>query len=278
MKTCITLFLLSFIVGTSVAQKAESVKTKKEIDIQGLLFAHSWSLIELNGVSTLQPGIKQAYITFQRGEFGYNRMSGFTGCNYIGGRINLPDDDGIIFHPDLITNDNCAGSTVESPLMQTIMNADSWSEKNGQLLLHRKGKVVAKWNPTNYSNGSLTGAWELGYLSGLSKPFSEIYPESQCPRLVFSPGQNMATGYSGCHEYTTSFLINQHTLVFTGPTPCDTTCEVSHENIFLSTLNGVNAYVFKDDKTLVLFNDDQPVMAFQRRKIVPSNPTALGKE
>lgn len=279
MKSCITLFLLFNLVSIATfAQKAELVKTKNVFDHQAPLFAHSWSLTELNGISTLQPGVKQAYITFQQGEFGYIRISGFTGCNYLGGRINLPDNDGIVFHPDLLTNDNCAGSTVESPLMQILLNADSWSEKNGQLLLHRKGKVVARWNPSNYVNANLNGAWQLVYLSGLAAPFSEIYSEAQCPGLIFSQGQNAATGYSGCHEYLSPFLINQQTIVFTKNTPCDTTCQVNEDNIFLQTLSSVNAYYFKDEKTLVLINDSQPVMAFQRRKIVPPNPTASSKE
>jgi len=276
MKTRILLFMLASFQYVLFAQKTIDVKNPS--GDESSLFAHSWNLAELNGASTAQPGVKQAYLTFQRDDFNYNRMSGFTGCNYVGGRIDLLEDGGIVFRPDLITNNNCAGGSVESSLMEVLLNADKWSDKNGQLLLSRKGKVIAKWNPSLQPNTTLKGAWELVYINGLASPFSEVFPETHCPKIIFQDRQHTVSGYAGCHEFTTPFLINQHTIVFTGSTPCDTSCQVKEDNIFLQTLSSVNAYVFKDDKTLVFINDDEPVMAFSRMKTVPASPATASQE
>ena len=109
----LSLFTILHIVAYS--QKTDDVKDKKQVDDHSALFAHSWNLVELNGVSTMQPGMKQAFITFQEGDYNYNRISGFTGCNYIRGSVHLQGEDNITFHPDLLTNYNCAGNSVESP-------------------------------------------------------------------------------------------------------------------------------------------------------------------
>lgn len=263
----ITLFMLLCVISFQAVSQEMTTDVEKNISTESaVLFTNSWNLAELNGISTLQPGVKQAYLTFQLGEFNYIRMTGFSGCNFIGGRINLQARNGIVFHPDLLTNENCAGSSVESPLLEALALADNWSEKNGQLLLQRKGKVLAKWNPASYANPNLHGTWQLMFLEGLIAPFSAIYPPAICPGLTFTNGQSVATGYSGCHEYNVPFILNQETLVFRGSTACDTTCRKDPRNIFLETLHSVNAYYFKDDKILVLVNGSRPVMAFTRMK------------
>ena len=265
-------FLLCF---TASAQSVASANSKTTVDHRDALFASSWNLVELNGVSTMQPGVKQAYVTFQRGDYNYNRISGFTGCNYIGGKIDLLDDDGIAFHPEPITNNNCHGSSVEANLLQTLLSADEWSEKNGQLLLERKGKIIARWNPVTYSNKALTGAWQLGYISELAAPFEEVFPDEKYPVIVFMERQNHVTGYSGCHEFKSPFVINNNTILFTENTPCDSTCHVNEKNIFLSKLSSINGYVFKDDKTLVLIDDARPVMAFTRMRMPAAAATVV---
>jgi heat shock protein HslJ len=263
---------------TAYSQPIATTASNLPDDERAPLFSRSWNLIELNGVSTLQPGVKQAYLTFQRGEFNFNRMSGFTGCNYISGKIDLLDDDGIAFHPEPITNNNCHGSTVEANLLQTLLNADSWSEKNGQLLLERKGKVIARWSPVVYTNKALAGAWQLGYVSDLGAPFEEVFPDEKYPVIVFMEQQNRVTGYSGCHEFKSHFVINHNTIVFTENTPCDSTCHANEKNVFLSRLSGINGYVFKDDKTLVLIDDARPVMAFTRMKMPVTSQAAMARE
>lgn len=134
--------ILAFLCACQLTSFAQSAPTNNQPSADALspLFAQSWNLVELNGVSTMQPGVKQAYITFQRGEFNFNRISGFTGCNYIGGKIDLLDDDGIAFHPEPITNNNCHGSSVEANLMQTLLSADGWSEKMDNCYCNEKEK------------------------------------------------------------------------------------------------------------------------------------------
>lgn len=271
----LTLLIIVFFSFAAFAQK-EITLAHNTNDPNDPLFSSSWNLVELYGSSTLQPGLKQAYLIFQRGALGFYRMSGYTGCNYFGGRINLVGDHSIVFHPDLITNDNCAGSTVETPLMDALINADKWSEKNGQLLLHRKGKVIARWNPSSTYNANLDGTWHLMYLGGLSAPFAEIFPDSICPRVVFSGKATVANGFSGCHAYAAPFLINQHSIVFMESTPCDTNCAVKEENVFLQILSSINGYYFKDAQTLVFVNNGQPVMAFNRRKL-PVDSVSAGR-
>jgi heat shock protein HslJ len=241
----------------------QSISTSASYD-RSALYANSWNLVELNGESTLRPDVKQAYITFKPGDDMFKRITGFTGCNYIGGRIDLQGEDEITFHPDILTNNNCAGSTVESPLIHTLLDVDRWAEKKGQLLLYQKGKVVARWNPSTYTNKNLSGIWQLNYICDHSAPFYELYPITNCPSMIFTEGKNMATGFSGCHEFSCTVMINCNSMVFAESPMQDTTCHGNGENIFLSYLNAVNAYTFKDNKTLVLIADDKPVMAFTR--------------
>jgi hypothetical protein len=63
-------------------------------------------------------------------------------------------------------------------------------------------------------------------------------------------------------------VINQHSIAFREATPCDTICKVQKENLFLSSLSSVNGFYFKDGTTLILVNNGQPVMAFNRRKLI----------
>jgi len=264
----ITLFLLGSILPLAVfAQKGPSGNTKNNVVDRSPLYAHSWNLVELNGLSTLQPGIPQAYITFKPGDDEYNRIAGFTGCNYIIGRIDLQGEDEIAFTPDLITSNNCAGSSVESPLLETLAAVDRWTEKDGQLLLYRKGKVVAKWNPSAYSNKNLNGIWQLYYVRNHSEPFAEIFPVTNRPSMIFSFTENMVSGYTGCHEFSTPVMINNNSMVFANHYVVqDTTCTGDGEFIFLTNLVKVTAYGFKDDKTLVMIANNEPVMAFTRTK------------
>ncbi len=96
--------------------------------------------------------------------------------------------------------------------------------------------------------------------------------------MVFMERQNYETGYTGCHEFKSPFVINNNTIVFTESTPCDSTCHVNEKNIFLSRLSSINGYVFKDDKTLVLIDDARPVMAFTRMRMPVSTQASANRE
>jgi len=267
MKSITTLLLSSFIPLSLFCQKGPANKDIVADYDRSPLYANSWNLVELNGLSTLQPDIKQAYITFKPGDNEYNRITGFTGCNYIIGRIDLSGEEEIKFTPDLVTNNNCAGSSVETAMLQTLSVVDRWSEKNGQLLLYHKGKVVAKWNPSAYSNKNLNGVWQLYYVRNHTEPFTELYPVTNRPSMIFSETENLVTGYAGCHEFSCPVMINANSMVFAeNKAVQDTTCKGDGENIFLSSLSKVTGYTFKDDKTLVLIANNEAVLAFNRMK------------
>ena len=235
---------------------------------RSFLYAHTWNLVELNGISTLEPGIKQAYLIFKPGDDQYNRISGYTGCNYIIGRIDLKGADEIGFTPNIITNNNCAGGSVEVPLIQAMFETDRWAEKGGQLCLYRKGKVVARFNPSGYTNANLNGVWQLNYVREKhTVPFTELYPLPTRPSIIFSIEGKSVSGYSGCHEFALPVLVNNNSMVFAyHPAQPDTTCASRGEYIFMNGLSKVTAYGFKDEKTLVLIANSEPVMAFTRIK------------
>ncbi|HEX5112144.1 MAG TPA: META domain-containing protein [Saprospiraceae bacterium] len=234
---------------------------------RSFLYAHTWNLVELNGISTLEPGLKQAYLIFKPGDDQYNRITGYTGCNYIIGRIDLKGADEIGFTPNIITNNNCAGSSVEVPLIQALFETDRWAEKGGQLCLYRKGKMVARFNPSGYTNANLNGLWQLNYVQDHSAPFTELYPFANRPSMMFSIEGNSVSGYSGCKEFVCPVLINNNSMVFANNKAVpDTTCQAKGEYIFLHNLEKVTAYGFKNESTLVLIANSEPVMAFTRIK------------
>jgi heat shock protein HslJ len=265
MKRITFFILLGFPLFLS-AQKKDAGLVDVNYD-RSALYAHSWNLVELNGYPTVSPDLKQAYIIFKPGDDLFNRISGFTGCNYITGRIDLQGDDEIKFKPNIITNNNCAGTSLELPLLTALEETDRWAEKGGQLILYRKGKVIAKWNPSAYLNTTLNGVWQLYYVRDHTIPFTDLYPVTNRPSMMFSWEANSVSGYSGCHEFSCPVLINTNSMVFANNEIAeDTTCNSGGEYLFMNSLSKVTAYGFKDDKTLVLIANSEPVMAFTKIK------------
>lgn len=263
----IPLFILAAVPLSLFSQKGPDGKLADINYDRSALYSHSWNLVELNGYPTVSPEIKQAYIIFKPGDDEYNRISGFTGCNYIIGRIDVKGEDEIKFTPNIITNNNCGGGSLEVPLIAVLEEADRWAEKGGQLYLYKKGKVIAKWNPSSYLNTTLNGLWQLYYVRDHSVPFADLFPVTNRPCMIFSLEGSSVSGYSGCHEFACPVLINSNSMVFANNKVAqDTTCNSNGEFVFMNGLSKVTAYGFKDEKTLVLIANSEPVMAFTKIK------------
>jgi heat shock protein HslJ len=265
--TRIPFFILAVLPLSLWSQKEVDNKLADINYDRSALYAHSWNLVELNGYPTVSPEIKKAYIIFKPGDDEYNRITGFTGCNYMIGRIDLKGEDEIKFTPNIITNNNCGGGSLELPLLDVLAETDRWAEKGGQLFLYKKGKVIAKWNPSAYLNTTLNGVWQLYYLRDHTIPFTDLYPVTNRPSMIFSWSANSVSGYSGCHEFSCPVLINTNSMVFANNAVVqDTTCNSKGEYVFMNGLNKVTGYAFKDDKTLVLIANSEPLMAFTKIK------------
>ena len=262
MKPWTTLLTLAFMSPLLIFSQSRIEKVKSAAYDRSALFSSSWNLAELYGTSVLRPDIKPAFITITPGA--PTRITGYTGCNLLSGTITLEGQDGMKFYPTTTTKNNCMGSSVEGHLVAALVDADGWDVKNGQLYMYQKNKVIAKWNPSNYQNNLLYGIWQLNDINDRTAPFSEMYPVTNRPSIVFMRGKNTVTGSSGCNEFSCPVLINQATMSFAEADLDTMKCDGPGEKVFLEKMKAINGYKFQDDNTLLLVSDNTPVMLFTR--------------
>src|SRR5688572_21154081 len=109
--------VLVFFTSCYPSQVATTSGAMVEPDI---LYSNSWDLAELNGVA-ITGDDQISYIKFTPTT---NRITGYTGCNYIGGSIALADKNGITFSPVATTKHTCAGNTLDVSLLPALRNVD----------------------------------------------------------------------------------------------------------------------------------------------------------
>lgn len=226
------------------------------------LYATSWDLAELNGTTIIADDDDYSYLTFTPGT---NRITGYTGCNYIGGTITMRDVNGITFSPVATTNRVCADNTIDAVLFPALRDVDSWAIVNDDLVVYKNGKAVARFEASDYRNTDLYGNWQLSYVNDDAIDFDALYPASYRPSLIFSPGSNMITGTTGYSQITCPVSINRNGISFATCAGLNTTTARSSETMFLDDLGGINNYSLADNNTLVLYRDGDIVMRFTRR-------------
>jgi heat shock protein HslJ len=227
------------------------------------LYANSWDLVELNGTPITRSGNSYSYITFTPNS---NRISGYTTCNYIGGKISLSGANGITVTPVRTTNNTCTGNSLDVSLIPALQGVTSWSMDNNKLVLYKNNKVVARLAPATYKNDRLYGTWQLAYINENSVPFDVLYPVDRRPTLVFTSGKNVVTGTTGYNTFNCPVYINSNGITFTDCTATKMAYEGKGEPVYLSNLRNINNYSLMDDDTLVLYTDGNTVLKYTRIK------------
>ena len=226
-----------------------------------MLYANSWNLAELNGTTIKANGDTYSYLTFTPGS---NRITGYTGCNYIGGTLSMTGTNNISFTPFATTRNHCVGNSIDVSLVPALQGVNSWGIVDDDLVMYKNGNIVARWTPSEYTNEDLHGDWQLSYVSDNSAAFDVLYPADKRPTLVFAKGKNIVSGTTGYNTYSCPVTINSNGLSFADCSSTKTPCEGAGESIFLNDLKTINNYTLADENTLVLFTDDNTVMKFTR--------------
>jgi heat shock protein HslJ len=106
--------------------------------------------------------------------------------------------------------------------------------------------------------------WQLEYISGPRIAFEGLFPEKK-PEITFIKADNTVNGNSSCNGFSTSFELNGKTIKIETPKAMTMRyCEGGGEQVFLKTMEKINAYSFDKDNKLNLMIDEVPMMRFKK--------------
>lgn len=117
---------------------------------------------------------------------------------------------------------------------------------------------------SNTGGTSLSGTWELDYISGSKIAFEGLYPNKK-PSITIDEKSKKITGTTSCNSFNGTVTITQNNIQF--PEAMAMTrmmCPGDGEQSFLTMLKKVSRYAVSGS-TLSLLMDDIAVMRFQRK-------------
>lgn len=105
----------------------------------------SWNLVELEGKALDMPmNAKRVYIQL-KGSDEQQNLSGFAGCNSMGGSYSTPGDNAIIFEP-ISTRMFCEETMeLENAFIKMLTSADRYQIEGRQLLLYKQDLLLGKF-------------------------------------------------------------------------------------------------------------------------------------
>ena len=113
------------------------IKTVNPAEGKFALAKTHWKLIELNGKKVKQKGKKDFFIQLNSKD---GRFHGYAGCNNFNGNYAMPKSFEIAFSNIASTMMACPNMDLESQLMKTLEQVDSYNIK-GNILQLNKGKL-----------------------------------------------------------------------------------------------------------------------------------------
>ena len=123
------------------------IKTVNPAEGKFALAKTHWKLIELNGKRVKQKGKKDFYIKLNSKD---GRFHGYAGCNNFNGNYAMPKSFEISFSNIASTMMACDNMDLESKLMKTLEEVDSYNIKGNILLLKKeKRTTLAKFEAVN---------------------------------------------------------------------------------------------------------------------------------
>lgn len=104
-----------------------------------------WNLIELDGKAFEMPvSAKRVYIQLKGNDEEQN-LSGFAGCNSMGGHYSAPGDHAIVFEP-ISTRMFCEDTMeLENAFIKMLTEADRYQIEGRQLLLYKGDLLLGKF-------------------------------------------------------------------------------------------------------------------------------------
>lgn len=231
------------------------------------LYQYTWNLLELEG--TAVTSFKTPYLQFSQGQV--NRVSGNTGCNELSGAFVLSGERGIRFSPLATTRMACLGDYNESAFLSVLQKATEWRISDKDMFLYEGRMQLARFHAALPSNAAgpgnpnaINGSWELTYITGPRISFEGLYPE-QKPELIINSLSPEANGHSSCNPFSCPMTIQGNKISFGDARATLMYCPGIGESTFFSLLKNVNRYAMEDDQTMLLLQDDVPLMKFRRK-------------
>lgn len=235
-----------------------------------MLYQYQWNLEVLDGQQVNPTTGKGSFLLFSPGPV--NIVAGNAGCNSLRGSFELSGENAMKFSPLMTTKMACPDINIETSFLDALSKVDNWSIIGDQLLLSNGKIPLAKLRGVKpitkpalpAPDASLTGSWELNYISGKRIAFEGLYPNKK-PQLTFTDSKTEVGGHTSCNSFSSKLTIDGNKITIAEPTAMTMmACEGEGEKSFLEMLKKVNKYALSGT-TLTFLMDDIAVMRFAKK-------------
>ena len=227
-----------------------------------MLYRYKWYFSELDSTpyTFLGKANETSWLLFKEGN--PSNVSGFTGCNSVMGSVEVKDNSTMKFLPLASTRMFCPGNE-EAALLKALSLVTTYNIADTQLVLRNGNMVLAKLNGVSPEMESLSGTWELNYISGPKNSFEGLYPDKK-PTIIFNFSAKQLMGNTSCNGFSSKYSINGNHVSFADPIQTMMFCGGTGEQTFLSMLKKVNRYSLNNN-TLTFLMDDLALMRFAKQ-------------
>ncbi|AIM38426.1 hypothetical protein KO02_18315 [Sphingobacterium sp. ML3W] len=235
----------------------KNVSTTETMQLTG----NKWQLIEVDGKAVAEKvNGRTPYIAFMDSTYSAN-----AGCNMLNGGVTLLDNNKIKFSQGISTMMACPEFEIEQALSKVIINADNYKLDGTLFMLNQGNKTVAKFRliPAETTEQSLSGTWELDYISGPRIAFAGLYPNTK-PTITFDIDTKKVSGNGSCNAYNGTFKTENNHISFGPVASTKMACEGSGEDVYFNTLGKINTYSVSGN-TLTLIVGDISMMRFHKK-------------
>ncbi|QBQ42216.1 META domain-containing protein [Sphingobacterium psychroaquaticum] len=231
---------------------------KDQVNIVG----KKWQLIELNGKAV--PATINGKTPYLELNASGGRYEASGGCNGMGGEYTLAAGNRVKFTRGMSTMMACPDMSAEQGLGRLFETADNYAV-SGNILSFSKARMapIAKFKLMEDQSASLTGTWELDYISGPRIAFDGLYPGKK-PTLIFEAGEKRVKGNGSCNNFTSQVDISGASIKFGPVAGTKMACEGQGEPLFFQTLEKVTSFGVSGN-TLNLVMGDIAVMRFKKK-------------
>lgn len=109
---------------------------------------------------------------------------------------------------------------------------------------------------TMNTTNSLSGTWELNYITGPRIAFDGLYPNKK-PTITFDLIENRVSGNNSCNSFTGKLNVDGAKINFKTPmavTKMMCMDGMQGETTFMSTLDKIDSYTISEDGKVLIFN------------------------
>lgn len=250
-----------------MVQACGVLKNKNPTDLQTStnIYDKKWKLIELNGTAVADKvNNEDPFITFDSEA---QRYAASAGCNVLGGSFSIKNNE-IKFSQGMSTLMACTDMTLEESfktIFGKTLKFEIQKEGDNDLLTLKDGhNTVAKFtNNPSVSSATLSGTWELDYISGPRITFSGLYPDKK-PTIQFDLENSRIHGTGSCNNYNATVELDNQNIKVGPIAATKMMCpHIQGEQTFFQTLDKIDKYSVNGNQ-LTLIMGDIAMMRFKK--------------